>query len=191
MARETEPAYNLAAGWSSPVAREAHNLEVAGSNPVSATRIEKPALANQLRLAFFVGKYPFSPWRLAANVSRVTIRCQAIKHGDPMEFEFIQVSTTCDSREVLEKLASRLIEQKISACCQIEGPVTSVYRWEGKLESASEFRLLIKTTAESFPAVEKIIAELHSYQQPQITAVPVVAISEGYAAWIRDNTTHE
>ena len=104
-----------------------------------------------------------------------------------MEFEFIQVSTTCDDREVLEKLATRLIESKAAACCQIEGLVTSVYRWEGKLESASEFRLLIKTTAESFPAVEKIIAESHSYQQPQITAVPIVAISEGYAAWIRES----
>ena len=105
-----------------------------------------------------------------------------------MEFEFIQVSTTCDSRGVLDKLATQLVESKVAACCQIEGPVTSVYRWEGKLESASEFRLLIKTKAELFSSVEKIIADLHSYQQPQITAVPIVAVSDGYADWIRDNT---
>ena len=49
-----------------------------------------------------------------------------------MEFEFIQISTTCDDREVLEKLAARLVESKVAACCQIEGPVTSVYRWEGQ-----------------------------------------------------------
>ena len=104
-----------------------------------------------------------------------------------MESEFIQISTTCDDREVLEKIATRLVESKVAACCQIEGPVTSVYRWEGKLESAPEFRLLIKTRAESFSSVEETIAELHSYQLPQITAVPIVAVSEGYAAWIREN----
>ena len=108
-----------------------------------------------------------------------------------MESEFIQVSTTCDSREVLEKLARRLVESKAAACCQIEGPVTSVYRWENKLESAAEFRLLVKTTAKLFPSVEKTLAENHSYQQPQITAVPIVGISGGYAAWIRDNTEDE
>jgi len=105
-----------------------------------------------------------------------------------METEFIQISTTSDDREVLEKIAARLVEDKVAACCQLEGPVTSVYRWEGKVESASEFRLLIKTKAELFPSVEKTIVELHGYQRPQITAVPVVAVSDGYAAWIRDNT---
>lgn len=104
-----------------------------------------------------------------------------------MESEFIQISTTCDSREVLERLAARLVDSNVAACCQLEGPMTSVYRWEGKVESAAEFRLLIKTKAELFSSAEKIIAELHSYQQPQITAVPIVAISEGYAAWVRDN----
>lgn len=104
-----------------------------------------------------------------------------------METEFIQISTTCDDREVLEKLATRLVQSKAAACCQLEGPVTSVYRWEGKVESASEFRLLIKTKADLFSSVEKIITGLHSYQQPQITAVPIVAVSMGYAAWIRDN----
>ena len=104
-----------------------------------------------------------------------------------MEAEFIQISTTCDDRDVLEKLAKRLIESKVAACCQIEGPVTSVYRWEGKIESANEFRLLIKTTAELFSPVERIIVDVHSYQQPQITAVPIAAIGEGYARWVRDS----
>ena len=106
-----------------------------------------------------------------------------------MEPEFIQVSTTCDRREVLEKIAARLVESKVAACCQIEGPVTSVYHWDGKLESASEFRLLIKTTTQMFSSIETSVSDLHSYQQPQITAVPIVAVSEGYAAWIRDNTS--
>ena len=57
----------------------------------------------------------------------------------------------------------------------------------GKTESTEEFRLLIKTKAELFSAVETSVIELHSYQQPQITAVPIVAVSDGYASWIRDN----
>jgi len=104
-----------------------------------------------------------------------------------MESEFIQVSTTCDRQEILEQIAAKLVANKTAACCQLGGPVTSVYRWEGKTESTSEFRLLIKTTAELFAAVEASVIELHSYQQPQITAVPIVAVSDGYANWIRDN----
>ena len=104
-----------------------------------------------------------------------------------MESEFIQISTTCDRREILEQIAAKLVADKVAACCQLEGPVTSVYRWEGKTESASEYRLLIKTTIELFPVVEASVTELHSYQQPQITAVPIVAASDGYASWIRDN----
>ena len=104
-----------------------------------------------------------------------------------MESEFIQISTTCDRREILEQIAAKLVADKVAACCQLEGPVTSVYRWEGKTESASEYRLLIKTTTELLPAVEASVIELHSYQQPQITAVPIVAANEGYAGWIREN----
>lgn len=104
-----------------------------------------------------------------------------------MEFEFIQISTTCDRREILEQIAAKLIADKMAACCQLEGPVTSVYRWEGKTESAEEYRLLIKTKAALFSGVAASITELHSYQQPQITAVPIAAATEGYAAWLRDN----
>jgi len=104
-----------------------------------------------------------------------------------MESEFIQISTTCDQREILEQIAAKLVADKTAACCQLEGPVTSIYRWEGKTESASEYRLLIKTTTKLFPAVKASVIELHSYQQPQITAVPIIAANEGYAGWIRDN----
>ena len=104
-----------------------------------------------------------------------------------MKSEFIQISTTCDRREILEQIAAKLIADRTAACCQLEGPVTSVYRWEGKSESANEYRLLIKTTTELFPAAEASVIELHSYQQPQITAVPIVAANEGYAGWIREN----
>ena len=104
-----------------------------------------------------------------------------------MKSEFMQISTTCDRQEILEQIAAKLVAARTAACCQLEGPVTSIYRWEGKTESASEYRLLIKTTTELFSAVEASVIELHSYQQPQITAVPIVAASEGYASWVRDN----
>ena len=104
-----------------------------------------------------------------------------------MESEFIQISTTCDQREILEQIAAKLVADKTAACCQLERPITSVYRWEGRTESTEEFRLLIKTKAELFSAVETSVIELHSYQQPQITAVPIVAVSDGYASWIRDS----
>ena len=80
-----------------------------------------------------------------------------------MKSEFIQISTTCDRREILEQIAAKLVGGRTAACCQLEGPVTSVYRWEEKTESASEYRLLIKTTTELFSAVEASVIELHSY----------------------------
>jgi periplasmic divalent cation tolerance protein len=102
---------------------------------------------------------------------------------------FIQISTTCDERGVIEKIANHLVENSLAACCQIEGPITSVYRWQGKVEMATEYRCLIKTTAARYSDVESAIRQLHSYDQPQITAVAISNIDGGYAEWVRQNTT--
>jgi periplasmic divalent cation tolerance protein len=76
----------------------------------------------------------------------------------------------------------------LAACVQITGPATSVYRWQGKVESSQEWLCIIKTQASGYPAVEAAIRELHTYQVPEIVAVPIVAGSAEYLAWLRQET---
>lgn len=99
----------------------------------------------------------------------------------------IIITTTSDDREVLKKIAQRLVANELAACCQISGPITSVYRWQGSVESASEHSVSIKTLASKFSAVESVIRELHRYDEPEIVATNITHGSESYLNWIRDN----
>jgi len=96
----------------------------------------------------------------------------------------IQISTTSDDRDELNAIASNLIENRLAACCQISGPVSSLYTWEGKTESTTEWVCNIKTTQQQYPKVEEAIIGLHHYEQPEIIAVEIVAASPGYQKWI-------
>ena len=96
----------------------------------------------------------------------------------------IQISTTSDQKEELEKIAKELLAKKLAACCQISGPITSHYYLEGKLETTSEWICSIKTESVLFSEVESAIKELHHYDEPEIIAVDVVDASEGYQTWV-------
>ena len=98
--------------------------------------------------------------------------------------KFIQVITTADSRKTLEKIADVLVGEKLAACAQITEKIKSVYKWKGKTEKADEYMCLIKTKASLYNAVEKKIKELHSYDVPEIIALPIVAGSAEYFDWI-------
>ncbi|GGT00490.1 divalent-cation tolerance protein CutA [Planobispora rosea] len=102
--------------------------------------------------------------------------------------EYIQALTTVDSPESGESLARSITEARFAACVQIVGPIRSVYWWDGKVETAEEWQLLIKTTAEMFPALEKHIKENHSYDTPEIIATSIVAGSPEYLSWISAET---
>jgi periplasmic divalent cation tolerance protein len=78
-----------------------------------------------------------------------------------------------------------LVEQELAACVQILSPMTSVYRWQGQIERATETLLLIKTLPDSYPAVETAIKTHHPYQTPEIIALPITAGAEDYLAWLR------
>lgn len=99
--------------------------------------------------------------------------------------EAVQVITTTATREEAETLAAALVERELAACVQILGPMRSVYRWEGAVESADEWLCQIKTTTGRFPALEEAIRSLHPYDVPEILALPVVAGSEAYLDWLR------
>jgi periplasmic divalent cation tolerance protein len=102
--------------------------------------------------------------------------------------DYLQVTTTTDSGPAAERIASELVNRRLAGCVQIVGPIQSVYRWQGAVERAEEWLLLIKTTTERYAAVEAAIRELHSYEVPEIIATPITAGSDGYLTWLRDQT---
>jgi periplasmic divalent cation tolerance protein len=100
----------------------------------------------------------------------------------------IVVLATCGSQKEARKIARALVKRRLAACVnQIGAPVTSVYRWKGKVESAKEFLLVIKTTKKRFAALRRAIRELHSYKVPEIIALPIAEGSRGYLEWIAES----
>jgi periplasmic divalent cation tolerance protein len=96
------------------------------------------------------------------------------------------VLVTAASQEEADAIASALVETKLAACVTLL-PVRSIYTWQGKVNCESEWQLVIKTDLAYFSTLEAKIKELHSYQVPEIIALPIVAGSQSYLAWISDN----
>ena len=97
------------------------------------------------------------------------------------------VLSTAGSEEEARKLAQALVERRLAACVNVVGPIQSVYRWKGAVESAPEHLLVIKTTAAAFPRVRDAIRELHSYELPECVMLSVDAGSEDYLKWIGES----
>lgn len=97
------------------------------------------------------------------------------------------VLTTAGSHEEAQKIAHALVERKLAACVNIVPQIESVYRWQGKVESATEWLLIAKTTAKAFESVCDAIQELHSYELPECVVLEVTDGSEKYLAWIAEN----
>jgi len=104
---------------------------------------------------------------------------------------YIQVSTTTETREQAQTIAQHLVEAKLAACVQILGPITSIYRWKGKVENAQEWLCLIKTKDELFDKVETAIKNLHPYETPEIIAIQIVKGSKEYLQWISEKTENK
>ena len=99
------------------------------------------------------------------------------------------VLSTCGSREVAAKIARALVDGQVAACVNILGPMESVYRWKGRVETSQEFLLLIKTTAENFERLCAEIRRLTSYELPEVLQFSVEAGLEAYLDWIGDSVT--
>jgi periplasmic divalent cation tolerance protein len=102
---------------------------------------------------------------------------------------FVQVSTTVEKREDAEKIAALVVEKRLAACVQVLGPVKSTYWWQGKVEDAEEWLCLMKTRQDLYKPLEKAIKSIHSYDEPEIVALPIVEGSEGYLRWIDEETS--
>lgn len=94
------------------------------------------------------------------------------------------VLTTVGSEEQARTIAEALVEQRLAACVNILPAVRSIYRWQGKLWDDEELLLVIKTTADRFQALRAAIQELHSYELPEVLALPVTQSDPAALAWI-------
>jgi periplasmic divalent cation tolerance protein len=100
----------------------------------------------------------------------------------------IVVLVTCGSAKEARKIARAMVEQRLAACANIlYSPVQSVYRWKGSAESAKEFLLIIKTTKARFPKLRAEVKRLHTYDVPEIIALPVATGATDYLAWISES----
>ena len=98
--------------------------------------------------------------------------------------DFLQVTTTVPDQELARQIGQRLVETRLAACVQISGPVRSVYHWQGKIESADEFHCTAKIRASRLEDVTVAITQLHSYEVPEIIAMPLPYISDPYRTWL-------
>lgn len=98
------------------------------------------------------------------------------------------VLTTTGSQEEARKIAHALVDRRLAACVNIVPHIESVYRWQGKVESASEWLLVIKTQSWFFDRVRDAIKELHSYDLPECVMLEIAEGSQEYLNWIAENT---
>jgi periplasmic divalent cation tolerance protein len=98
--------------------------------------------------------------------------------------DYLQVSTTAGSEAEAEQIGAALVERRLAACVQVIGPIASRYRWQGEVEKSQEWLCLAKTDAGHYPQLEAAIRELHSNEEPEIVATPIVAGSAGYLEWV-------
>ena len=98
--------------------------------------------------------------------------------------EFIQALTTAATREEAEQIAQSLVEERLAACAQVSGPIRSVYRWHDNVEQSDEWLCAMKTRQTLFAAVKARIQQHHSYECPEIIAIPIVEGSAAYLDWL-------
>jgi periplasmic divalent cation tolerance protein len=110
---------------------------------------------------------------------------------DPGDVKFVQVATTFDAVEEAEALASSAVEARLAACAQAEGPVTSVYRWDGAVQKDKEWRVTFKTTAALADRLTEYIVREHSYDVPEVLVTPVIGGHQKYLEWVQNETQQE
>ncbi len=107
-----------------------------------------------------------------------------------MSNDYGVVLVTASSQQEAEAIATALVEAKMAACVALL-PIHSIYTWQGELHKEQEWQLLIKTDLTQFSTLEAKIRELHSYEVPEIIALPILAGSQPYLQWISEQVQGE
>lgn len=105
-----------------------------------------------------------------------------------MQHEHVVVVTTTDSEQGAQALAAAAVEANLGACAQIVGPITSVFRWEGIVETAREWRVEIKTASDRADALVTRLRERHTYDVPEVIVTPITGGHTEYLSWLVEET---
>ena len=92
--------------------------------------------------------------------------------------------TTTDSQESAKRIGDAVVKARLAACAQMIGPILSTYWWEGRVEKAQEWLLILKSRRDLYAEIEKTITAAHPYEVPEVLAVPVEAGGRGYLEWL-------
>ena len=103
----------------------------------------------------------------------------------------IVVLVTAGSAEEAARIGRTLVEERLAACVNVVGPIHSIYRWEGAVEDAREWLLVLKARAADFGALEARVRALHSYAVPEVLALPVYGGAAAYLAWLDEATKRD
>ena len=101
-----------------------------------------------------------------------------------MDPAVVQVTTTLPSEADATRVADALVAARLAACAQVDGPITSTYRWQGAVATATEWRCVAKTTAALADRVVAAIVERHPYDVPEVLVTPVTGGEDAYLAWV-------
>ena len=111
-----------------------------------------------------------------------------IRSMEMTKSSYIVVFITTSSYEEARKIASALVDQRKAACVNIVPKVSSLFRWKGKIEDVEESLMVVKTRAELFPDVVSTVKSIHSYDVPEIIALPIVEGNPDYLSWLKEET---
>ena len=107
------------------------------------------------------------------------------RHSDA---SYLQVQTTTDSRAEAIELARVAVESRLAAYAQVAGPMSSTYWWDGEVERAEEWLVMLKLPADRYDELADLLTERHSYDEPEIVATPIIRGSASYLTWITEET---
>jgi periplasmic divalent cation tolerance protein len=105
--------------------------------------------------------------------------------------KYIQVLTTVADEKKANEVASAVLENRVAACVQVLGPISSFYWWKGKIEQAKEWVCLAKAKAEDYEKLQAVIKSVHPYEVPEILAMPVSFGNPAYLKWVRNETSRK
>ena len=99
--------------------------------------------------------------------------------------DYIQIYTTTDTIDIAQAISNKLVEERLAACVQVLGPITSTYWWQGKIETSQEWLCIIKSKKSLYKQIEDTIKSIHHYDVPEIIAVPITMGSKDYFNWLK------
>ena len=99
---------------------------------------------------------------------------------------FIEIVVTIDEKEKAQSLARSLVESRLAACVQVRGPISSTYRWKGSIETAEEWQCVAKSRRDLFDRIQRAVSDLHSYEVPEILALPILMANQSYLDWLAE-----